>query len=241
MTEKGKENTALYDRVAYRTSKFLNLLFRSLAYEHVGYLNDIIKMVGFKDEEKWIDLGCGFLQKAAKTVSYVTNIEVFGMDESKYMLKRGVDLNPMFEGMVFAGDIVRLPVRDNSVDGVFAFQSLHHLSYNDFSKSIDEIKRVLKPGGRVAIIETFDVGDNKFKKMWFRSIEREYVHISNRGLNSNTSVYYNLPKSEFVRDWEDAGFKLISKNYKGIKGIFVKVIDNIRYFISEPLVFELKE
>ena len=49
-----------------------------------------------------------------------------------------------------AGDIYKLPFKDNELDGLMMVRVTHHLKYMD--KAIAELYRVLKPGG-VAVIE----------------------------------------------------------------------------------------
>ena len=49
-----------------------------------------------------------------------------------------------------AGDIYKLPFKDNELDGLMMVRVTHHLKHMD--KAIAELYRVLKPGG-VAVIE----------------------------------------------------------------------------------------
>ena len=50
------------------------------------------------------------------------------------------------EGISFyVGDVIRLPYRDGTLDAVFGFGVLHHVS--DWQAALAEIARVLKPGG----------------------------------------------------------------------------------------------
>ena len=56
---------------------------------------------------------------------------------------------------VVDGTAEQIPVDDDSVDALWAVNTMHH--WNDAAKAIDEIRRVLRPDGRVVLAdELFD-------------------------------------------------------------------------------------
>jgi predicted SAM-dependent methyltransferase len=62
-------------------------------------------------------------------------------------------LNCVFDGGVRYGDIVRgLPLRENSVDGLFSSHVIEHLSYLDCSTALKNSFTYLKPRGLFRII-----------------------------------------------------------------------------------------
>jgi SAM-dependent methyltransferase len=67
------------------------------------------------------------------------------------------------------GDGTRLPVDDESVDGVSLFFVLHHIPYDGQSRVIDEATRVMKPGGRLFLLE--DTPENKIE--WEITVRRD--------------------------------------------------------------------
>ena len=57
-------------------------------------------------------------------------------------------LNCIFDDNVLYGDIVKgLPIKSNSVDGLFCSHVLEHLSYADFSFALNNSFKYLKRGG----------------------------------------------------------------------------------------------
>jgi predicted SAM-dependent methyltransferase len=62
-------------------------------------------------------------------------------------------LNCIFDDDVLYGDIVKgLPIKANSVDGLFCSHVLEHLSYADFSSALNNSFEYLKPGGVFRLI-----------------------------------------------------------------------------------------
>jgi SAM-dependent methyltransferase len=68
-----------------------------------------------------------------------------------------------------AGDQARLPLRAESLDALFSFSTLH---YSDRESVLGECRRVLKPGGRIAIVE--NLAGNPFAQAgrWLRAVTR---------------------------------------------------------------------
>ena len=65
------------------------------------------------------------------------------------LFKRGC----IFDNEIVFGDIVKgLPLKDSTVDGLFASHVLEHLSYDDGITALKNSFAMLKPGGRLRII-----------------------------------------------------------------------------------------
>lgn len=96
--------------------------------------------------ERILDLGCGggWLSKVLSSYHY----EVVGIDISVHLIKhaRKVVPNPIF----VLGDSSNLPFREGTFDAVVGIAVLHHV---DVKMSLKEIKRVLKNGGTLMLLE----------------------------------------------------------------------------------------
>ncbi len=53
----------------------------------------------------------------------------------------------------YAGDVIRLPYRNETLDAIFGFGVLHHVP--DWQRALAEIARVLKPGGNYFFEELY--------------------------------------------------------------------------------------
>jgi SAM-dependent methyltransferase len=72
-----------------------------------------------------------------------------GLDLSAEMVKVAMRLNPDIPFQ--QGDMLSLNLEDNSVAAIVLFYSLIHLTRPDVGRGLQEMKRVLTPGGRLLL------------------------------------------------------------------------------------------
>lgn len=111
------------------------------------------------DGKHILELGCGSAEitrniASSGTGRSVTALEVDEIAHEKNLLIS--DLPNVTFGLSGAQDI---PLQDESVDVVFMFKSLHHVPLELMYPSMQEIRRVLKPGGLAYISEPVFAGD----------------------------------------------------------------------------------
>lgn len=108
---------------------------------------------------RFLDLGCNWGRWciAASRLGY----EVFGIDPVLEAIHAASFVASKLGAKCryVCGDAVRLPFADESVDVVFSYSVLQHFAREDVQKTLAEIKRVLKPGGRclIQMANTFGV------------------------------------------------------------------------------------
>ena len=96
---------------------------------------------------------------------------------NEFSKKHGINLN------ISKGDMRSLPFEDESLSFIYSYNSIFHMTKKDIETSINEIKRVLKPGGLCCLnflsINDEWYGDGKeLGKNEFLQIERgeEVIH-----------------------------------------------------------------
>lgn len=136
-----------------------------------------------------LELGCGRGEKtlalaAAGTDRRVVALEV---DEIQHALNRELD-GP--DNVRFGlGGAEAIPVEDGSFDVVLLFKSLHHVPVDGMDRALEEIARVLRPGGFAAISEPLFRGDfNELLRLFHDEsrVRRAALQATERAVRSGT-------------------------------------------------------
>ncbi|WP_394648679.1 class I SAM-dependent methyltransferase [uncultured Sphingomonas sp.] len=113
----------------------------------------VAKQLPLEDGDSILDVGCGpgwFWESAASKLPDGLNLTL--SDLSPGMVQEAVDRCRSLPFASVAGrqaDATDLPFEDESFDAIIAMHMLYHLS--DPSKGLAEMRRVLKPGGFLAV------------------------------------------------------------------------------------------
>lgn len=102
-----------------------------------------------------LDVGCGTGQFAEKMRQALPNARIVGVDLVEGMLSKGLARWREHAGHVspVQGDSERLPFADGSFDVVTCANSFHHYPHQD--RAVKEMKRVLRPGGRLILVDGY--------------------------------------------------------------------------------------
>lgn len=102
-----------------------------------------------------LDVGCGTGQFGERIRRALPNAKVVGVDLVAAMLAGGADRWARHRGhlMPVQGDSEHLPFVAGSFDVVTCANSFHH--YPDQARAVAEMHRVLKPGGRLMLVDGY--------------------------------------------------------------------------------------
>lgn len=128
--------------------------------------NWLLDRLELKGDEQVLDVGCGhglLLIGAAKrlTTGRAVGVDVWSQIDQAANSPEATMHNAELEGVagrvdVRDGDARSLPFPDASFDVVVSSLALHNIaSAGERRKALDEIARVLKPGGRIGMIDIF--------------------------------------------------------------------------------------
>jgi ubiquinone/menaquinone biosynthesis C-methylase UbiE len=128
-----------------------------------GLLAALSMLVGRSDDARWagelaglepgddlIDIGCG--PGVAARDAARQGARVVGVDPAPVMLRVARRTTPRSLDVRFVeGAAETLPIEDGAASIVWALATTHH--WGDLDRALDEMRRVLRPGGRAVVIE----------------------------------------------------------------------------------------
>jgi SAM-dependent methyltransferase len=174
-----------YDRVA---DEYVTRIYGEL--QHKPFDREVLDRFAARVKPHGLicDLGCGPGHVARYL--YDAGARVCGVDLSPEMLRHARCLNPCIE--FNQGDMMALDVADGEWAGVTAFYSIIHIAPADLPRVLDEIRRVLRPGGLFLV--AFHLGEDRevhLKELWGHSISLDF---------------YFYKSDEMERSLKSAGF-----------------------------------
>jgi SAM-dependent methyltransferase len=142
--------TANYNEEINKALSFSGMDIDFFARVKNDYLVDIIEArLGGAGKVNLLDVGCGIANAHKHLVGRVGKLS--GIDVSAESITVARQTNPGIRYEVFDG--IHLPFADRSLDAAFATNVFHHVPIAQRLLLVDDIRRVLRPGGLFAIFE----------------------------------------------------------------------------------------
>ena len=149
MSKTIRDTQASYDRVAVEYGERYKDEMNDKPFDR-ACLDRLAREVG--DLGPICDMGCGPGQVARYL--HRQGVQTLGVDLSPNMVAEAQRLNP--EINFHQGNVLSLPDADNSWGGIAAFYCIIHIPRQQIVAALQEMKRVLKPGG--ILLVTFHIG-----------------------------------------------------------------------------------
>lgn len=170
----------------------LNRMF-SLGVDQ-GWRRKVIRLVAAEPVEKLLDVATGTADlaiMAAKVAGHVT-----GVDISDGMLAQGrvkVEQKGLQERITLQqADSAALPFADGSFDAVTVAFGVRN--YEDLDRGLREMLRVLRPGGRLFVLE-FSKPQHTPMRQLFRFYFHRVMPLVGRLVSKDSAAYTYLPQS----------------------------------------------
>jgi demethylmenaquinone methyltransferase/2-methoxy-6-polyprenyl-1,4-benzoquinol methylase len=179
----------MFDRVAPRYD-LANTVF-SLGQDK-GWRQAAARATGLAGGEVAVDVACGTGALTRELQALAPGALVVGLDFSFEMLAHGPG------GRFAAGDAVALPLAAASVDVVTIAFGLRNLP--EPGQGLLELRRVLRPGGRLVVCEFSHPVVPGFREVYRRYLTR-LIPVAARRLTSDPEAYQYLARS--IGAWPD--------------------------------------
>jgi len=150
---------------------------------------------------KAIDVGCGdgfFTKLLAETQSEVTGID----NSDAYLRNARHNCGNIGNIRFVKGDVGELPVDDGSLDVVWSAHSMH--SYPDVKTALQEFRRVLRPGGLLAVLESDNI--HSVLLSWPPDLELAVRQAEHREIGDEDSYIGTYFPRFAMRLFEEASF-----------------------------------
>ena len=111
------------------------------------------------DNKHILELGCGSALKTRDIATAGVNRRITALEVDETAHRKNLEIDDLLNVRFILSGAQDIPLADESVDIVLMFKSLHHVPLELMKTSLEEIHRVLKPGGLAYVSEPIFHGD----------------------------------------------------------------------------------
>jgi len=178
---------------------------RIISYENIHSITEeqkdaLLHAVNLQEGEKVLDACCGYGSVTNWLIGVESNANFYLSDASYVQLQRAEENLP--ESCTFSlADTKELPYEENFFDKVVLKMGLHENSFSKQKDIVDELFRVLKPGGILIVWELYL---NEENQVIFQDFIRKKDELS--GFTKLVERRYFQRKDEIKKFLDEAGF-----------------------------------
>lgn len=156
----------LFTNCAHPQGRIGRLMLRFMNLCHAPLTNWGLDLINIQDGWTMLDIGCGGGATLRRLLKRSQNSMVYGIDISEESVSKARDFNADdLDKRVFVqqGTVTKLPYEDGKFDLVTAVETVYF--WPNLPHCLHEVRRVLKPGGRFAVmVEVVDT-DSKWTNL----------------------------------------------------------------------------
>jgi len=142
------ENREMFDRIALNYDRANRLL--SFGRDKI-WRQQAVEELQPREEGRYLDVGTGTGDLVAEILKQAHGAHIDGIDPSEKMLQIARSKNLPDSVHFFSADATALPMEDETYDGIILGFSFRNIEQRE--KALSEFFRVLKPSGRLVILE----------------------------------------------------------------------------------------
>lgn len=150
---------------------------------HIPITAPVLGMMELRADDRILDLGCGAGWATRLLAVSAPRGEVVGVDISDEMVRRAKQASKQYRNVTYRlGSAEKIPAEDDHFNKVLSVESFYY--YPDQGRALDELYRVMAPGGRFFILINL-YADNPSSLRWAQELkvpvhalsEKEYVEL----------------------------------------------------------------
>ncbi len=172
----------------------------------------VVKFVGQNNPKQILDIATG-TGDFAIMLTKLNPEKVIGLDISQGMLDMGIEKikNKKLEGSIdmIQGDSENMPFEDNTFDAITVGFGVRN--FENLDKGLQEIKRVLKPAGVLAILETSQPEKFPMKQL-FKLYSKYIIPTVGKLFSKDKNAYSYLPESAAAFPYGENFNNILQKN-----------------------------
>ena len=171
------------------------------------------------DHKHILELGCGDAQKTRDIATSGVNRKITALEIDEIAHKRNLEITDLPNVTFALSGAQDIPLHDESVDVVLMFKSLHHVPMGLMERSLEEIRRVLIPGGLAYISEPVYAGEfNEILRLFNdeQKVRESAFHTLKKAVDDGLfrlveEVFFNTPRR--YEDFAEFENRIINATY----------------------------
>jgi ubiquinone/menaquinone biosynthesis C-methylase UbiE len=162
---------------------------------------DLVNQAALRPGQRVLEIGCGTGSLAILTKRLHPQVGIVGLDPDPKALARARQkaLRSAVPLQFTEGFSERLPYADESFDHVFSSFMFHHLENNARAQTLGEVRRVLKPGGHLHLLDFG--GPESGRSGWFS----RWLHHHHRLMDNSEERILGLMEQNGLSDAKVGG------------------------------------
>ena len=190
LSASGVDVRGMFDRIAGRYDRANRIMSAGV---DVLWRRKAIKalLAGLGDSPRVLDLGAGTLDGSLEILRRCKGAQVVAADFARQMLVAGRRKPGATKVAVHVADGHRLPYRSQAFDAAFSAFCVRNL--RDLDRGLAELRRTVRPGGRIAILEFFK--PTQRRPFWDGFYNARVLPLLGRAVTGDAAAYRYLPES----------------------------------------------